>query len=108
MPQAAPKKLAAIMTVLWEGRACHARVIVGRYFQGYNLDGRPPRPRSRVVSMFTHQTPENDLSRAWGREFSVPVFRTVHEALTLGGDDLAVDGVLLIGEHGDYPRNDKG
>ena len=31
----------------------------------------------------------------------------VQEVLTLGGDKLAVDGVILIGEHGDYPVNDK-
>jgi hypothetical protein len=37
----------------------------------------------------------------------VPIFRTAQEALCLGGDKLAVDGVLLIGEHGDYPSNDK-
>src|SRR5690606_28500404 len=37
----------------------------------------------------------------------VPIFRTVVDALTLGGNDLAVDGVLLIGEHGTYPMNDK-
>ena len=41
-------------------------------------------------------------------KYGVPIYRTIHEALTLGGDkDLAVDGVLLIGEHGDYPMNDK-
>ena len=28
--------------------------------------------------------------------------------MTLGVKELAVDGVLLIGEHGRYPRNDKG
>ncbi len=32
----------------------------------------------------------------------------MREALTLGGSDLAVDGVVLIGEHGDYPNNEKG
>src|SRR5207248_10451716 len=32
----------------------------------------------------------------------------IADALTLGGSDLAVDGVLLIGEHGDYARNEKG
>src|SRR5439155_23675439 len=30
------------------------------------------------------------------------------DALTLGTGKLAVDGVLLIGEHGDYPYNPKG
>ena len=33
---------------------------------------------------------------------------TIAEALTLGGSKLAVDGVVLVGEHGNYPRNEKG
>ena len=33
---------------------------------------------------------------------------SVESALTLGGKELAVDGVLIIAEHGDYPSNDKG
>ena len=28
--------------------------------------------------------------------------------MTLGGEKLAVDGVIIIGEHGDYPTNEKG
>lgn len=28
--------------------------------------------------------------------------------ITLSGGELAVDGVLLIGEHGDYPHNENG
>ena len=30
------------------------------------------------------------------------------EALRGGGDELACDAVLIIGEHGEYPKNDKG
>lgn len=41
-----------------------------------------------------------------GREFDIPVTRSITEALT-DGNKLAVEGVLLIGEHGNYPRNDK-
>ena len=47
------------------------------------------------------------MSRERAKKYHVPIFRTVADALTLGGDKLAVDGVLLIGEHGDYPMNDK-
>ncbi len=36
------------------------------------------------------------------------MYPTIAEALTLGGSKLAVDGVVLIGEHGKYPRNEKG
>ena len=35
-------------------------------------------------------------------------FPTIAEALTLGGSKLAVDGVVIIAEHGDYPTNEKG
>jgi hypothetical protein len=36
------------------------------------------------------------------------LYPTIADALTLGTDTLAVDGVLLIAEHGDYPLNEKG
>ena len=36
------------------------------------------------------------------------LYPTIAEALTLGGSTLGVDGVLLIGEHGRYQRNEKG
>lgn len=102
---AMPKRIAAIIT---EYRPLsHADVIVGKYLEGFNQDERPPYPRSKIVSMFTEQIPKQDISRDRAKKFKVPIFRTVSEALTMGGDRLAVDGVLLIGEHGDYPTNDK-
>ena len=39
---------------------------------------------------------------------SVKGYPTIADALTLGGEELAVDGVLIIGEHGEYPTNEKG
>lgn len=102
---AAPKRIAAIITEYWLGS--HADVVVGKYLEGYNQDDKAPYPRSKIVAMFTEHVPKNDMSRPMGKKYGVPIFRTVDEALTLGGDRLAVDGVLLIGEHGDYPMNDK-
>jgi hypothetical protein len=102
---AEPKKIAAVITVYRPNS--HADVIVGKYLEGYNQDGQAPRPESRVVAMYVAQTPEKDMSREMGRTHGVPIYRTIYEALTLGTDKLAVDGVLLIGEHGDYPVNDK-
>ena len=102
---AAPKKIAAIIT---EYRPLsHADVIIGKYLEGFNQDNQPPYPRSKIVSMFTEQIPKQDMSRERAKKFNVPIYRTAADALTLGGDKLAVDGVLLIGEHGDYPTNDK-
>src|SRR3954451_11173596 len=102
---ARPKNIAAIITEYRLGS--HADVVVGKYLEGYNQDDHPPYPRSKVVSMFTEQVPEADISRDRAAKYKVPIYRTVADALTLGGDKLAVDGVLLIGEHGDYPMNDK-
>ncbi len=100
-----PKKIAAIITEYRPNS--HADVVVGKYLEGYNQDDQPPYPRSKIVSMFTEQVPKADMSRERARKYKVPIYRTVQEALTLGGERLGVDGVLLIGEHGDYPSNDK-
>jgi hypothetical protein len=54
------------------------------------------------------QKPANDLSRELGRDHGVKVCSSIADALTGGGDQLAVEGVLLIGEHGNYKRNEKG
>jgi hypothetical protein len=102
---AAPKKIAAIITEYRLGS--HADVIVGKYLEGFNQDDRPPYPRNKIVSIFTEQVPKEDISRDRARKYNVPIYRTVADALTLGSDRLAVDGVLLIGEHGDYPSNQK-
>lgn len=100
-----PKRIAAILTEYRPNS--HADVIVGKYLEGFNQDQNPPYPQSKIVSMFTEQVPENDMSRDMAAKYNVPIFRTVAEALTLGGESLEVDGILLIGEHGDYPMNDK-
>jgi hypothetical protein len=105
VPQSQPKKIAAIITEYRPNS--HADVIIGKYLEGFNQDDQPPYPRSKIVSMFTEQVPKTDMSRERAKKYGVPIYRTVSEALTLGGDRLAVDGVLLIGEHGDYPSNDK-
>ena len=62
----------------------------------------------KVVSLYVDQKPEGDQSAERAKEFGFQVFPTIAEALRVGGDKLAVDAVLVIGEHGDYPRNDKG
>jgi hypothetical protein len=105
MQAQAPKRIAAIISEYRPNS--HADVIVGKYLEGFNQDAQPPYPHSKVVSMFTEQVPKADMSRGMSKKYNVPIFRTVQEALALGGDKLAVDGVLLIGEHGDYPSNDK-
>ncbi len=105
-PPSTPKKIAAIVTEYRNNS--HADVIIGKYLDGYRQNGQAPKPASKIVSLYTAQVPKNDMSRDKAKEHNVPIYRTIWEALTLGTDKLAVDGVLLIGEHGDYPSNDKG
>jgi hypothetical protein len=58
--------------------------------------------------MYTAQVPANDLSRGLSEKHGFRIYSTIKDALTLGGDDLAVDAVCFIGEHGNYPYNDRG
>ena len=102
-------ELPRIAAVVTEYRPrSHADVIVGKLWKGYLLDGVPKLPRVQVVSMYVDQVPENDMARDASARYGAPIYPTIGEALTLGGSDLAVDGVLLIGEHGDYPLNELG
>ncbi len=104
--QTAAKRVAAVVTHYTHNS--HADVIVSRLLQGYNLDFQEPRPSLRLVSLYTDQVPTGDMSRKFSREYGFPIFPTIAETLMLGGRELAVDGVLLIGEHGDYPLSDTG
>src|SRR4029078_465571 len=57
---------------------------------------------------YADQFPKDDMARDASRRFRIPLFKTIDEALCLGGKSLAVAAVLLIGEHGDYPANELG
>jgi hypothetical protein len=48
------------------------------------------------------------MAREQAEEFGVKIFPTVAEALRLGGSKLAVDGVAIVGEHGNYARTPRG
>jgi hypothetical protein len=97
----------AIVTTIYRYLS-HAQHMGDRFLVGYLRAGRWHRPDAKVVSLFVDHRPEGDQSEARAREFGFTVYPTVAAALRCGGDKLAVDGVLLIGEHGDYPVNDLG
>src|SRR5262245_48635109 len=101
----ARKKVAAAVTAYF--RHSHADVIVGKILEGFNYDGGDG-PALELASLYVDQTPDNDMSRDLAKRFGFKLCESIPAALTLGGTRLAVDGVLLIGEHGKYPTNDKG
>ncbi|NKB68879.1 MAG: hypothetical protein GKR89_17575 [Candidatus Latescibacteria bacterium] len=100
-------RLAALVTEY--RRYSHGQNIVDRLLDGYGWETRWHRPQMDVVSLYVDQFPESDLSRERvERHPGLELYPTIAEALTLDSGELAVDGVLLIAEHGDYPKNDKG
>src|SRR5579859_7483705 len=100
-------KIAALTTIFH--KYSHSEHIVDRFLEGYGWEGRHHRPPMDVVSLYVEQVGENDLSRERAsRHPQMKIYPTIADALTRGTDTLAVDGVLLIGEHGKYPTNEKG
>jgi hypothetical protein len=86
----------------------HVQHIADRFLVGYPLGGAWRRPDMKIVSLYIHQKPNGDQSQERANEFGFQVYPTIAEALRCGGDKLAVDGVMSIVEHGEYPRNEKG
>ena len=100
-------QLAAIITN--HRKHSHGQHIVDRFLYGYGWHGTHHHPPMDLVSLYVDQVGDDDLSRSRGKQFpSMKIYPTIAEALTLGGGKLAVDGVVVVGEHGNYPRNEKG
>ncbi len=105
-PTVEGRKPLAVVTTVYRPLS-HSYHIAGRFLYGYTLAGQPHTPKFYIASLYADQTPDNDLSRDAARDFGVRTARTIADALLVDGK-LAVEGVLLIGEHGNYLRNDKG
>jgi hypothetical protein len=86
----------------------HVQHIADRFLVGYPHNGTWHRPDMKVVSLYIDQKPAGDQSAERAKEFGFKVYPTIAEALRCGGDKLAVDAVLSVVEHGDYPKNEKG
>jgi hypothetical protein len=79
-----------------------------RFLVGYPMTGNWHQPALEVASVYIDQFPKNDLSRQRSREFGFTIYPSIAAALRCGGDRLAVDAVLIIGEHGNYSTNKMG
>lgn len=99
------KKVAAVVTEFrWHS---HADLIVGKILEGYHHDGREF-PSIELASLYVDQLPPDDMSRGLAKKHGFRLCDRIEDAITLGGSGVNVDGVLLIGEHGRYPRNAAG
>jgi len=113
-PERKPRIAALTSTFFYLSHAYH---IVGRFLDGFPVyDGGPGRtaeqnhhqPPFEIASLYIEQVDDAiDVGRARAREGGVRLSPTIADALTLGTGKLAVDGVLLIAEHGNYPLNER-
>ncbi|HXJ43289.1 MAG TPA: hypothetical protein VNH18_28670, partial [Bryobacteraceae bacterium] len=87
----------------------HTQHIIDRILDGYGFGGVFRHSPLDVVSIYVEQRGEGDLVTERAKRYpGMKVCSSVADALTRGTGKLAVDGVVYIGEQGDYPRNEKG
>jgi hypothetical protein len=106
-PVRSERKKLAVVTTVWTYHS-HAWHMAERFLHGYPRQGKWHRPAFEVVAAYVDHKPEGDLSRSRSEEFGFPIYPTIAQTLRCGGDKMAVDAVLIIGEHGDYPNNEFG
>ncbi|MHC9044527.1 hypothetical protein ACYX8G_08095 [Microbacterium saperdae] len=109
MTRPAKMRVAVLATVWFEG--CHTDVIVPPIVEGWTLDGVEQQTELDVVSMYLEQVgcvQGDDLGLPFLERHGIRRALSIGEALVDGTGELAVDGVIIIGEHGDYELNEYG
>lgn len=84
--------------------------------EGYEWKGAHVDARVDVASLYLEQLgefaqaagPRPDIGVEIAGRNGVPLFETVAEAVGCGRPGVSVDGVVIIGEHGDYENNEIG
>ena len=98
-------KVAAVVTEFTY--RSHAHVILENFLEPYLFNGKRTESGMDVVSLYVDQFPKQDMARDVAKAYGIRIYPTIAEALRAGGNRLAVDAVLSIGEHGTYPTNAK-
>lgn len=101
------QKRVAVLTTVYRHNS-HADVIASRLLLTDMLDGTGKESPLKLTSLYVDQRPPNDISRLLAASHRFRLGTNIADTLTLGTGTLAVEGVLLIAEHGDYPRSPTG
>jgi len=99
------KKIAAILTTCFT--RSHAEVILPKLIKGFHADHGMLEPQVDLASIYLDQIHEEDVCVLFAWEHGIPIYPSIIKALTLRGGELSVEGVLIIGEHGDYGSNER-
>ncbi|HVE43192.1 MAG TPA: hypothetical protein VNM14_25175 [Planctomycetota bacterium] len=99
------RKVAVVTTAYYHNS--HADVIASRLLETDMLDGKGRTPSLKMASLYTEQISQKpaDVGQELAKAHEVRISPSIEDALTLGSGTLAVDGVLMICEHGNYPRS---
>jgi hypothetical protein len=85
----------------------HSDNFITRFLEGYWIHEKYYEPPFEVASLWMDQVHAGDIGHRLAKAYGVAVHKTIADALTLGTGKLAVDGVVLVCEHGNYPHNEK-
>ncbi|MCA9069032.1 MAG: hypothetical protein KDA84_08925 [Planctomycetaceae bacterium] len=99
-------RVAGVTTVYYHNS--HSDVLLSRLLQTDTLNFTGDVPPLDLASLYIDQFPKSDVGRQFSKDYQVPLYPSISKALTRGTGKLAVDGVMLIAEHGDYPESETG
>ena len=99
-------RVAAISTI--DYARSRADAILTKFMKGMSTDEGFFPPEVELVSLYLDHVLESDIGVGLARQHGVPLHPSIRRALHAGDTKLNVDAVLLIGEHGDYPWNERG
>ncbi len=105
-PQRRPR--IACCVSFWGAPGSHADWIICKLMDGYWWQGAHTPSRVDIVSAYIHQFDTSVLGQKVCKAKDIPIYKTVAEAVTLGEKELAVDGVVIVAEHGNYATDLKG
>lgn len=103
--QSAKKRIACISST-YHVRS-HSDNFMTRFFEGYWIHEKYYEPPFEVASLWMDQVHPGDIGVRLANAYGAKVTKTIADALTLGTGKLAVDGVVIVCEHGNYPHNEK-
>lgn len=104
--QPAPKKRIACISSTYHVRS-HSDNFITRFLEGYWIHEQHYDAPFTVASLWMDQVHPGDIGQRLGAAYNFPVTKSIADALTLNTGKLAVDGVVIVCEHGNYPHNEK-
>ncbi len=100
-------RLAAVVTSYRKNS--HAQHQIDRFLDGYGWNGVYHHPAMDIVSLYVDQQERgNVIQERLDRHPQLKLYPTIAETVTCGASKLAVDGVVVVGEHGTYPLSPNG